>query len=160
MLALYIAKDVEFYDPEMNEKAQVNSTNIADELGQIEFLFSDKTGTLTQNKMIFKRYYLAGDHHIYDMEESGLFMQVDTRKSKLTSKSVEFLVSDEDEYSDDLSDMSTEQRNNPLRKRVLKLSRKAKRFWTNIVLCHSIEAEINKDPSSGSETIAYKVRRL
>ncbi len=36
--------------------AGVNSSNLNEELGQIEFIFSDKTGTLTCNIMEFKKF--------------------------------------------------------------------------------------------------------
>ena len=35
------------------------STTIPEELGRIEYLFSDKTGTLTQNEMVFKKLQLT-----------------------------------------------------------------------------------------------------
>jgi phospholipid-translocating ATPase len=34
--------------------------NISDHLGQIEYIFSDKTGTLTQNIMEFQQYSIGG----------------------------------------------------------------------------------------------------
>ena len=45
----------------------VRNTNIPEELGRVQYLFSDKTGTLTQNVMKFKRLYV--DDIYYDASE-------------------------------------------------------------------------------------------
>ncbi len=36
------------------------STSISEDMGQIEYIFSDKTGTLTENRMIFKKCSIQG----------------------------------------------------------------------------------------------------
>ena len=42
--------------------ADVKKTNITEELGQISYIFSDKTGTLTQNEMSFKALCIGSDN--------------------------------------------------------------------------------------------------
>ena len=54
-LAIQINNDVLMYDKETEKKASVRASDLVEELGQVEFIFSDKTGTLTQNKMEFKK---------------------------------------------------------------------------------------------------------
>ena len=47
------------YDPETEKFGLCRNSDLIEELGQIDFVFSDKTGTLTQNKMIFKKCSVA-----------------------------------------------------------------------------------------------------
>ena len=63
------------YDATMKQSAKVNSTDLNEDLGQIEFLFSDKTGTLTENEMIFRHFAIDGK--IYE-EIGGKIFEVDT----------------------------------------------------------------------------------
>ncbi len=48
---LFMEQDLDMYDPECDSALVAKSTSLTDDLGQIEHIFSDKTGTLTQNKM-------------------------------------------------------------------------------------------------------------
>ncbi|XP_069505591.1 phospholipid-transporting ATPase IK-like isoform X2 [Ambystoma mexicanum] len=61
--SLYINWDLEMYYAETDTPAAARSTTLNDNLGQIEYIFSDKTGTLTQNIMTFKKCCING--HIY-----------------------------------------------------------------------------------------------
>lgn len=44
------------YHHESDQCAAVQSCNLNEELGQVEYVFSDKTGTLTRNEMIFRKF--------------------------------------------------------------------------------------------------------
>jgi len=58
--AFFIAHDTEMYDPKTNTYCLARAWNLSDDIGQIEYLFSDKTGTLTENIMNFKACSIGG----------------------------------------------------------------------------------------------------
>lgn len=46
--------DAQMYNEDSDKPLLCRSLNIPEELGQIRYVLSDKTGTLTENKMIFR----------------------------------------------------------------------------------------------------------
>lgn len=50
----FINKDQFMYSEYRKKGPDVRSASLNEELGQIEYIFSDKTGTLTTNRMEFK----------------------------------------------------------------------------------------------------------
>lgn len=58
--ALFIYFDYEIFCKKTGTPTLVKSYNLSDDLGQIEYIFSDKTGTLTQNSMVFRECSIGG----------------------------------------------------------------------------------------------------
>ncbi|KAG0576665.1 hypothetical protein KC19_5G097600 [Ceratodon purpureus] len=56
----FMTNDAEMYHKESNSKFQCRALNINEDLGQVKYLFSDKTGTLTENKMDFDSASIGG----------------------------------------------------------------------------------------------------
>lgn len=50
----FMIRDKNMYDETTNARFQCRALNINEDLGQIKYVFSDKTGTLTENKMEFQ----------------------------------------------------------------------------------------------------------
>ena len=67
----FIQWDLELYDEATDTPAKANTSDLNEDLGQVEYLFSDKTGTLTENLMIFKQFSIDGV--IYEERAGRLF---------------------------------------------------------------------------------------
>ncbi|KAG8758981.1 hypothetical protein FRC14_006959 [Serendipita sp. 396] len=68
--AAFIYFDSEMYYEPADQAALSRSWNLGDDLGQIKFMVSDKTGTLTQNSMIFRKCSIGGKIYDGDAEEA------------------------------------------------------------------------------------------
>ncbi|KAL4290756.1 hypothetical protein GQ457_14G007060 [Hibiscus cannabinus] len=58
--ATFINTDIQMYDEETGNPAQARTSNLNEELGQVDTILSDKTGTLTCNQMDFLKCSIAG----------------------------------------------------------------------------------------------------
>ncbi|KAF9930489.1 hypothetical protein FBU30_000383 [Linnemannia zychae] len=70
--AYFIHHDIEMYDPVSDTPAEARTTVINEELGQVSYLFSDKTGTLTENIMVFRKFCVAGHSFNHDLDPESI----------------------------------------------------------------------------------------
>lgn len=65
-LSLLLEQDLDMYSAELDIRAHARTTNLSEELGQIGYIFSDKTGTLTSNVMVFRKCSIVGNIYTDD----------------------------------------------------------------------------------------------
>ncbi|TDZ39279.1 putative phospholipid-transporting ATPase DNF3 [Colletotrichum spinosum] len=77
---LMLNSDIEMYHAETDTPARCNTNTILENLGQVGYVFTDKTGTLTENVMKFRKLSIAGTAWLHqpDVDEAGEAGSVDT----------------------------------------------------------------------------------
>ncbi|RKP21416.1 phospholipid-translocating P-type ATPase [Rozella allomycis CSF55] len=67
---------------------KVKNSNLNEDLGKIEYIFSDKTGTLTRNEMTITHWYID-KHGVFDEQSSPGILRECLTRAKLDDQSLE-----------------------------------------------------------------------
>ncbi|CAF0920378.1 unnamed protein product [Didymodactylos carnosus] len=123
----FIDWDIQMYYEPNNVPAQARTTTLNEELGQIEYIFSDKTGTLTRNIMTFNKCSIRGKLYGYVTDDAGNETQ-DQEKTK----PMKFEEAEEDFvwYDKKLPDAIKEG------------DEDVNEFFTVLALCHTVMPEV------------------
>lgn len=62
------------YDKNNDQPAIANTSDLNEELGQVEYLFTDKTGTLTENLMVFRRCSIGDNVYMEKDCDGNLYL--------------------------------------------------------------------------------------
>lgn len=65
-LFIYWDHNMQYFKNGHKIRTTARSWNLSDDLGQIQYIFSDKTGTLTQNVMVFRQCSIGGKVYMGD----------------------------------------------------------------------------------------------
>ncbi|XP_010542417.1 PREDICTED: phospholipid-transporting ATPase 6 [Tarenaya hassleriana] len=90
--ATFINQDLHMYDSDSGTPAQARTSNLNEELGQVDTILSDKTGTLTCNQMDFLKCSIAG-------------ISYGVRASEVEVAAAKQMAMDFEEQDEDMSDI-------------------------------------------------------
>lgn len=82
-LAYFMNHDLDMYYEEEDKPANCRTSDLVEELGQVEFVFTDKTGTLTCNIMEFKKCSIGGSIYGGGKRSNVIGVGEDTRPAEI-----------------------------------------------------------------------------
>ncbi|XP_034047826.1 phospholipid-transporting ATPase ID-like [Thalassophryne amazonica] len=131
--SFFIDWDRKMYYTKSDTPAQARTTTLNEELGQIKYIFSDKTGTLTQNVMTFNKCSINGKSYGELFDISGQRVEI-TEKTQRVDFSWNQLADPKFVFHD-YSLVETVKEGNP----------EAQNFFRLLALCHTVMPEEKKE---------------
>ena len=136
---IFISWDFHIYDLVNKQKPKVQTSTLNEELGQVKFIFTDKTGTLTKNYMEYKAMSINGK--IYGIQNKE---EINNIKKKIQILKDEYGIITNfnffcDEFNEDYINHDSDQ------------YKKIYLFLLCLSLCHSVITDQNSSPN-----IVYK----
>ncbi|CAM1507873.1 Fc.00g047210.m01.CDS01 [Cosmosporella sp. VM-42] len=159
---LYLLQDADMYDPVTDTPMVANTTTILENLGQVSYVFSDKTGTLTENLMRFRKLTVAGVACLHDMdidrdEETKRKKREATRNAKKGKGKVVSQPATPNPYSrDDYDDITVQGEDTPRPELARATSTRSLTKWRSSVHQDQDQAE---EPCMKTEDLLEYIRR-
>ncbi|XP_054809122.1 phospholipid-transporting ATPase 3-like isoform X3 [Prosopis cineraria] len=134
----FINKDLCMYHKETNTPALARTSNLNEELGQVEYIFSDKTGTLTRNLMEFFKCSIG--EQVYGTGVTEIERQMAERNGmKVEETKSDTAVQERGFNFDDDRLMQGAWRNEPN-------PNICKEFFRCLAICHTVLPEGDESP--------------
>ena len=130
----FMSFDKELY-PDKDDKLKILAFRIHDDLGNIKYIFSDKTGTLTRNEMLFKACSINTILYQGDIDSKGNIKSKKKKKSFFERKFNENIIIQALKNEENLEKSELNY--------IKKIKDSVKFFFLNIVLNHSVLTENN-----------------
>ncbi|KAI1147884.1 phospholipid-translocating P-type ATPase [Nemania diffusa] len=159
----YHMNDIEMYDAETDTPISINTNTILEDLGQVDYIFSDKTGTLTENNMQFRKHTVGGTSWVHTMnmtrnDVEGKLHQNDrtaaatapTTTADINADIGVTVATDSDPESTRVSALEVGSGTESMLKYIRQspnttFSAKARQFLLCIALCHTCLPETSED---------------
>lgn len=166
--ALYISWDRDMYHAESDTPAQAQTCTINEDLGQISFVFSDKTGTLTDNVMEFRKCSVGGFSYTHDPVEVQLPAEPPLQGRKRNVQDLEERKADQENnrfsritrFDGQLSTYSLARRAQGIKPRqsINAHTLRDRFFLIALAVCHTAVPEMNDKsvPESATKDITYQ----
>lgn len=122
--AIMIDNDLDIYYEKTDTPAVARSSSLIEELGQIEYVFSDKTGTLTCNEMEFRQCSISGLSY-------SLTPDPDKRPISETDSDAEYSFKQLEQHLETSQDAYI-----------------INEFLTLLMTCHTVIPEVNEETGS------------
>ncbi|XP_029161025.1 phospholipid-transporting ATPase IA isoform X2 [Nylanderia fulva] len=139
--ATFINMDIEMYHADTDTPAMARTSNLNEELGMVNYIFTDKTGTLTKNVMEFKRCSVGGKLYELPNPLNGNGMNGNETNDNGTNDNGSTSDSTCELIKDIVDGRSVRDSSNPIDKKKAEHAAVLHEFMVMLSVCHTVIPE-------------------